>query len=263
MQSSTSFQSEAHTRLEDVRFSMGWWDAASANGTAVIVGAARLGGRPVWVGGMHNSGTNFLVDVLRRNGVDASESNRDGRRTGCWKHTPPWWAPPNLHTRTVMLVIVRHPVDWAVSMIKTHYDIECEDWSDLARCAVRRKTFQPDRMLCDSLMPPRHERAAPYLDDLWALYVTGWRARRGFVTVRYEDVLTRPDAWWTAMRLPPLGIAVALPPQPSKTHGKPRGSTDALRALRAREGPRALGARLYARVCANTANARVSLSYAC
>ena len=223
-----------------------------------------------WIRGLQNSGTNFAAMFLRMNGAIAARSDMDPLRLGCWKHMPPWWFPSNLDPESPklpaaqVLVIVRHPLAWAQSMMKTHYEIHCDDWKTMTRCSVSVSFCHS--LACPAFCTPPDARPHAYLEDLWSQYTQEWilaRHERRVLVTRYEDAVLNPDAFLHHIGLLSFRRPAKVPQLPSKRHGHSHNYSTALQSLVTPVFSGLSPPSLITRVCERTRAAREKMGYTC
>lgn len=243
-----------------------WWQ-----GTKTLVSwppLAHPNSSNYWIRGLQNSGTNFLAQFLRMNGAIAARSDLDPSRVGCWKHTPPWWFPSNFHPANPklpaaeVLIIVRHPLAWVLSMTKWHYEIHCEDWKTMTRCFV---TSCYRNLICPVFCAPSNTRPHAHLEDLWSQYTQEWifaRHERRVLIARYEDAVLNPDAFLYHIGHTSFSRPAKVPQSPSKRHGHPHNYSVAQENLRTPFFS-GLSPSLITRICEHTLSARQKMGYTC
>ena len=240
-----------------------WWDATRT----VVVGSNTSTGTYRWLRGAENSGTNFVLHAFHMNGYHAlRNADEDAGTRGCWKHTPPWWV---MHVPTIapvgVLAIVRHPISWVESMQKTHYDIDCANWTVGHNCSMTARSMHSTNTLrqCPSWQPTRTQFLV--LEDMWTAYVAGFFKGTFGVTqvVRHEDVVMRPNDLWKRLRLP-YRDDIRLPTGPSKTHGLSTNlAFQRLRLSQSHYNSPSLTRGVVRRICRSTIEMRQRLGYAC
>lgn len=76
------------------------------------------------INGERNSGTNFLDNILSKNGFPVYSHKAEGNIIYHWKHGIPSNDYKNLNEKVIDLFIFRNLDDWLISMYKNNYHLE-------------------------------------------------------------------------------------------------------------------------------------------
>ncbi len=194
--------------------------------------------------GPHNTGTNFVIRILRDSGFRL-EVHKQGH-TRLWKHTLPDLIPEGLiaDPSVRFLVLVKHPAFWFASMRKASYAAHLDDDGSVVMSSWGDIVFDDHRFPSLAEMWNWHYRT--YLDRL---------PEDRTIVVRYEDALFDPErvvrgfGEWIGQHARHQADYAAILAEPAKPHGSPRHGEDAL-AHHARSPDELFGAAEYAALTA-------------
>ena len=203
----------------------------NAEGGATL---ARLGVKNMHIRGLFNTGTNYLSSILGEVGFPEANQDGGGHFDGSgakrWKHAPLTSERGKAAAKNwndYDLVLVRHPVPWALSTRTRSYELKCACGAEEAAAAARgreKKTCAEQgrkddrgrvvtamswasvlRGPCDwpmgkprprgyriVLSPPPHADGG--LGDVWSTFYSSYLDSPRSIFVRYEDLVRDPTA---------------------------------------------------------------------
>jgi len=217
----------------------------------VTVQSGSLGGAPVLVMGMFNTGTNLLTKLLSINfGIHNSAAH------GVWKHIKPQHLKQQLAERgmsdvlrargTVAIAIVRDPMSWIQSMRKAPYDLRgCMgklDWST-SSCTFPRPRVPGSTIQVFNTISHESDFYVPNVEWVWNQWNSEYdqlASVAGFapgktVVVTYEEIVLD-----TMGALGKIAAVIGRPAParvkqifaPAKSHGSPNGRMQAINKLK-------------------------------
>lgn len=216
----------------------------------VTVQSGSLGGAPVLMMGMFNTGTNLLAKLLSLNfGIHHTSAN------GIWKHIKPEHLKQQLAEKgmsgvlqaggTVGIAVVRDPISWIQSMRKAPYDLRgCMaqfDWST-SSCTFPRPRVQGSTIWAHGISHESdfHVQNIEWVWNEWNSEYDQLASVAGFapgktVVLTYEElVLDTVGALGkiAAVLGRPAPTSVKHIFAPAKTHGQANGRMQAIAKLR-------------------------------
>jgi len=90
------------------------------------------------INGERNSGTNFLCEILNKNGFPTYHSNIIGNVIYYWKHGVPCSEQKKLDEKVVDLFIFRELNSWLISMFENPYELE-NKWNNDFKLFLKTK----------------------------------------------------------------------------------------------------------------------------
>ena len=217
--------------------------------------------------GLFNTGTNYLSSILFHLGFPLATSDGGGfvDASGAkrWKHAPfsseSYTSLVAANWNEVNLVIVRHPVPWALSTMSRSYDLSC-DCSDAFKARLPetqrrgcratgvkdadgavKKTMPWDSVVngsCDwpvkqkpgvrpqiMMRPQPHSRGG--LGDVWSVYYASYLSAPNAIFLRYEDLIREPVELAKRLFVRPISFArrVIIPANASSVPASPSATT--------------------------------------
>jgi len=156
----------------------------------------------VKIRGPFDSGTNFLHQLLKKNGIFEHSADYGQEETaedlGGWKHWPLQWEPADMEKpNRFRILVARHPLAWFLSNERTPYDIKCNDFHGSSEC-----TFELYHILDKCSNPVIRDKLQgrgfvkfDNIMEIWNMYYKGYlETEFPSLIVRYEDLLADPEA---------------------------------------------------------------------
>jgi len=172
-------------------------------------GGAVLPDKPVFVKvrGPFDSGTNYLHELLKLNGITDHEASygASNEENGGWKHWPLQWEPYEMAVENRFnILLARNPLSWFAGNKKATYDIKCIQAETNAKSLYEGQgacTFElyhirdkVDNPTLERILGPGGSVEFDSIVDIWNLYYSGYlETKTPSLIVRYEDLLANPE----------------------------------------------------------------------
>lgn len=206
-------------------------------------------GRSLHIVGPYNSGTNFAVALLARNGISTTDAAPSAIKTLAFKHYPFEVASRAMSLAgetwdgVVVVVMTRHPISWIESLKKSPYELVFPDLISPARIDLSainhglsyRDALKPVLSSSELEQAFSFKSAVHYWNSFYNGYAMAHRAGQiEAVFMRYEDlVASTAECTQVLSRIVRVDdlVELTIPMLPSKDHGSPSGYLTARRKL--------------------------------